>query len=137
MTAAFTLAALTSCGSAGGTGAALPDAPPPRTVPASAEPTVIGNPADCPVSELEPIIKREILMAEGIKAEVQTLACLNGYAQVLLVAPDRPEVEPLPIFLRHATGEWQIVDYGGHIDCTYPEGIPQRTVEACQALGLS
>jgi len=101
------------------------------------EPTVLGDPADCPVSELQPVIHREIPIAEGVKAETRVLACRNDYAQVLLVAPDRQDVEPLPIYLHHTIDGWQIVDSGGHIDCTYPEGIPQRTVDACQALGLS
>ena len=131
------MAGLISCGSAGDTGTALPSAPPARTVPQTSESTVIGDPADCPVLELEPVIEREIPIADGIDPEVRILACRNDYAQVLLVVPDRSEVEPLPIFLRRAADGWQIVDSGTHIDCSYPEGTPQRTVDACQALGLS
>lgn len=117
--------------------AELPVPPPPRTVPATTTPSVVGDPAGCPPAELRRAVEREIPIAPGVRiAELRVLACRNDYAQVLLVAEEPPVVEPLPVFL-HRTGDgWVYVDSGGHIDCSYPESLPDATVTACRALGL-
>jgi hypothetical protein len=131
------LACGAGCGGADGSRAdpPLPVPPPPRTVPVT--PTVIGDPAGCPLPELRPVIERDIPMAEGVRiVELRVLACRNDYAQVLLLAENSGVVDPAPIFLHRTGGTWEIVDWGGHIDCGNPEGTPDRTLAACRALGL-
>ncbi|MGY1620542.1 hypothetical protein ACI797_27695 [Geodermatophilus sp. SYSU D00691] len=108
------------------------------SVTADPPPTVVGDPAGCPVSELRPTIERAIPIAEGVEiAEVRVTHCRNDYARVVLVAktsaPDAA-VDDLPVYLRKAAGGWSVVDYGGHITCSHEEGLGPETVKACRAL---
>ncbi len=134
--------AVAGCAQAGGGSGADPSPPPPRSVPATTAPatTVSGDPASCPVEELQPAVERDIPMAEGLElAEVRLTHCRNNHARVILVAamtPDHPagSTDDLPAYLEHTSSGWQVVAYGGHIDCAHPAGLSLEEASACRAL---
>jgi hypothetical protein len=136
--AACTLALLSvaGCGSRDGGGAEppLPVAPPPRSVPVT--PTVIGDPAGCPLPAIRPVVERDIPMAEGVRiVELRVQACRNDYAEVVVLAENSGATDPLPVYLHRTGDSWSIVDWGGHIECSDPDSTPDRTLAACRALG--
>jgi hypothetical protein len=117
-----------------GTEPPLPVAPPPRSVPVT--PTVIGDPAGCPLPEIRPVIERDIPMADGVRVvELQVRACRNDYAEVVVLAENSGVADPLPVYLHRTGDSWSIVDWGGHIECSDPDSTPDRTLAACRALG--
>jgi len=108
------------------------------SVTADPPPTVVGDPTQCPDSELRSTIEWEIPIAEGVQiAELRLTHCRNDHARVVLVATtSEPSaaVDDLPVYLRRTAEGWSVVDYGGHITCSHEEGLPPETVTACRAL---
>jgi hypothetical protein len=113
-------------------------APPPRAPTTTTPPsTVAGDPADCPVAELLPVLKREIPIAEGVAiGRVELTHCRNGYARVVLTASPPGVTDDLLVFLMKTGRGWSVVDFGTGIGCAHEENLFPKTVAACRALGV-
>lgn len=125
------------CGSAEG-GSGQLAAPPIRPVPPPAAPTVVGDPAGCPVDELRPVLESSVPTAPGVRlADVVLTHCSGGYALARLVAAPgadgHPVADDLLAFLRRTDSGWALVVASPVIYCDGLEGVPAETMGTCRA----